>query len=193
MTDQFLSVDPNLATTDQPYVFTNDDPLNSEDPLGLKGSPGTTCVDMSTKACNAQIKSEDAAIEKAVIGSLMLGFLGLSIDATSFGVEALGAVSDNPAISVSGTAIGFVGTAVSIVGCNQGGGLACLGRDIGIVATTVGAVESVLEAYGVAPGLVSLLQGSGFTLGGATASFDLAAVIVAIHRAVVKMATRIAK
>jgi RHS repeat-associated protein len=33
-TDQFLSIDPDVATTDQPYVFTNDNPLNSTDPLG---------------------------------------------------------------------------------------------------------------------------------------------------------------
>jgi hypothetical protein len=29
-----MSIDPDVATTNQPYVFTNDDPLNSEDPLG---------------------------------------------------------------------------------------------------------------------------------------------------------------
>jgi hypothetical protein len=34
-TDQFLSVDPDLAETGQPYVFTGDDPLNATDPLGL--------------------------------------------------------------------------------------------------------------------------------------------------------------
>jgi len=34
-TDQFLSVDPDLAETGQPYAFTGDDPLNSTDPLGL--------------------------------------------------------------------------------------------------------------------------------------------------------------
>jgi hypothetical protein len=34
-TDQFLSVDPELAETGQPYAFTNDDPLNLMDPLGL--------------------------------------------------------------------------------------------------------------------------------------------------------------
>jgi hypothetical protein len=32
--DQFLSIDPDVAETVQPYVFTNDDPLNAEDPLG---------------------------------------------------------------------------------------------------------------------------------------------------------------
>jgi hypothetical protein len=34
-TSQFLSVDPIVATTDQPYVFTNDNPLNATDALGL--------------------------------------------------------------------------------------------------------------------------------------------------------------
>jgi RHS repeat-associated protein len=33
-TGQFLSIDPDVAETGQPYVFTNDDPLNAEDPLG---------------------------------------------------------------------------------------------------------------------------------------------------------------
>lgn len=39
-TDQFLSIDPNVATTNQPYVFTNDNPLNVTDPLGLSGNGG---------------------------------------------------------------------------------------------------------------------------------------------------------
>ena len=36
-TDQFLSVDPMVDSTGQPYVFANDNPLNGTDPLGLKG------------------------------------------------------------------------------------------------------------------------------------------------------------
>ena len=42
-TDQFLSVDPDLAETGQPYAFTGDDPLNATDPLGLKCKKGHTC------------------------------------------------------------------------------------------------------------------------------------------------------
>ncbi len=45
-TDQFLSVDPKVAVTNQPYVFTNDNPLNATDPLGLSGGPvvfGSPC------------------------------------------------------------------------------------------------------------------------------------------------------
>jgi hypothetical protein len=37
-TDQFLSIDPLVDQTGQPYVFTNDNPLNSTDPLGLAGT-----------------------------------------------------------------------------------------------------------------------------------------------------------
>ena len=49
-TDQFLSIDPDVATTDQPYVFTNDDPLNAEDPLGLcSGSKCSTTITVSGK------------------------------------------------------------------------------------------------------------------------------------------------
>jgi hypothetical protein len=38
-TDQFLSVDPDVADTGQPYAYTGDDPLNATDPLGLSGAP----------------------------------------------------------------------------------------------------------------------------------------------------------
>jgi hypothetical protein len=34
-TDQFLSVDPDVAETGEPYAFTGDDPLNATDPLGM--------------------------------------------------------------------------------------------------------------------------------------------------------------
>jgi RHS repeat-associated protein len=34
-TDQFLNVDPLVALTGQPYAFTEDDPINGSDPLGL--------------------------------------------------------------------------------------------------------------------------------------------------------------
>jgi hypothetical protein len=36
-TGQFLSIDPAVAVTKQPFIFANDNPLNATDPLGLKG------------------------------------------------------------------------------------------------------------------------------------------------------------
>jgi hypothetical protein len=34
-TEQFLSIDPDVAETGEPYAYTGDDPLNAADPLGL--------------------------------------------------------------------------------------------------------------------------------------------------------------
>jgi hypothetical protein len=48
-TDQFLSVDPDVAETGQPYAFTGDDPLNATDPLGLAAghlSADAECKDL---------------------------------------------------------------------------------------------------------------------------------------------------
>jgi RHS repeat-associated protein len=51
-TDQFLSVDPYVAETGQPYAFTGDDPLNGTDPLGQMftcgGQPGACAGSPST-------------------------------------------------------------------------------------------------------------------------------------------------
>jgi hypothetical protein len=41
-TDQFLSVDPDVGETGQPYAFTNDDPVNESDPLGNHGGCTTS-------------------------------------------------------------------------------------------------------------------------------------------------------
>jgi RHS repeat-associated protein len=53
-TAQFLSIDPDVAMTIQPYVFTNDDPLNEADPLGaaaaalMDGGPEALQQDAAT-------------------------------------------------------------------------------------------------------------------------------------------------
>jgi RHS repeat-associated protein len=45
-TDQFLSVDPAVATTGQPYAYSGDDPVNESDPTGDFGIhiPGIGCI-----------------------------------------------------------------------------------------------------------------------------------------------------
>jgi hypothetical protein len=62
-TDQFLSVDPKVSQTDQPYVFTNDSPLNATDPLGerIAGGNGESCISLS--ACsNPSVQARNQAI-----------------------------------------------------------------------------------------------------------------------------------
>ena len=50
VTDQFLSVDPDVIDSGQPYTFTGDDPLNATDPLGMIptcGGQAGDCVQSS--------------------------------------------------------------------------------------------------------------------------------------------------
>ena len=69
-TDQFLSIDPYFATTDQPYGFTNDNPLNFGDPLGLKiqGTGSAACnvqdngTDIGTIECNGETSGGRSAV-----------------------------------------------------------------------------------------------------------------------------------
>jgi RHS repeat-associated protein len=51
-TDQFLSIDTAVAETDQPYIYSGDDPLNSTDPLGL--SPATNALGAATTELDAR-------------------------------------------------------------------------------------------------------------------------------------------
>jgi RHS repeat-associated protein len=44
VTGQFISVDPDLNLTDQPYAFAGDDPINASDSLGLCSDRDQACV-----------------------------------------------------------------------------------------------------------------------------------------------------
>lgn len=69
-TDQFLSVDPDLAETGQPYAFTADDPLNSTDPLGLGPSNqfGQNCGGDSLSNCHETPTQESGTGQGGVSG-----------------------------------------------------------------------------------------------------------------------------
>jgi hypothetical protein len=71
-TDQFLSVDPDVAETGQPYAFTGDDPLNLVDPLGLsKGGVqgqnprGTTTAELKDQLAQAEAEVKNLAPGRA--------------------------------------------------------------------------------------------------------------------------------
>jgi hypothetical protein len=66
-TDQFLSVDPDVAETGQPYAFTGDDPLNASDPLGLDKVCEGDCESLSEQLIGtaAQTERENTAAQVA--------------------------------------------------------------------------------------------------------------------------------
>ena len=52
--DQFISIDPAVSVTGQPYTFTGDNPLNATDPLGRlrSGGSGQLCGGGPHPLCN---------------------------------------------------------------------------------------------------------------------------------------------
>jgi uncharacterized protein RhaS with RHS repeats len=57
-TDSFISVDPAVQQTNEAYVYVNDNPLNTMDPLGLAGN---MCDNTNLKKQNKCIAAEKAA------------------------------------------------------------------------------------------------------------------------------------
>jgi len=80
-TDQFLSVDLDVQTTDQPYVFTNDDPLNATDPLGLKGGVADACYAAESNSCYRQAVQ---AVKKAASTPIMKVLTNAYVSANNF-------------------------------------------------------------------------------------------------------------
>jgi hypothetical protein len=59
-TEQFLSIDPDVAETGQPYTYIGDDPLDGTDPLGLCNGPDGICRNQATGQMNMN-SSNDAS------------------------------------------------------------------------------------------------------------------------------------
>jgi uncharacterized protein RhaS with RHS repeats len=149
-TDQFLTVDPDLAQTGQAYAFTGDDPLNSTDPLGLAGAPNyaprAACGknhNLKSKACKTYRKNDPigslaklvkkhwrgevqiVGVAATITAAVATGGSSLAVEETA---EALVDTADvaskaaSTASSTTATVANVVGTGTSIVGCATGSG-----------------------------------------------------------------------
>jgi RHS repeat-associated protein len=74
-TGQFLSVDPDVAQTNQPYVFTNDDPLNGTDPLGFCW-PSSLCKAFDKVTHVADDSRHDVAGAADAVGGFVVQYKG---------------------------------------------------------------------------------------------------------------------
>jgi hypothetical protein len=65
-TDQFISVDPDVAETGQPYAFTGDDPVNKSDPSGLmvNQGPGHPIAGVSSASA---VQSDQVGVANSVL------------------------------------------------------------------------------------------------------------------------------
>lgn len=179
-TDQFLSVDPEVATTDQPYVFVNDDSLNSEDPLGMCGICNFIEGVVSTAA---PVPYLIFRVSKYVVENPM-STLGLGLDGGSLTLDITGAATDEPAVSLSGAMLGVAGTKISYDECSSKNQIACGGAIVGGLAALTGGAEAGLELYAMSPYTAQpVVQGLGL-------NFSASAVVADISGLVVKVLTK---
>jgi hypothetical protein len=114
-TDEFLNIDPKVAESNQPYVFTNDNPLNATDPLGLLGATGLTFKPCQ-RNCGPSIISVVASAAKKV-----------SVVAKAT-IDILSAAPGHRAVS---KAAGFVGGLLTIAADKNKGNLYTLADLVG--------------------------------------------------------------
>jgi RHS repeat-associated protein len=87
-TDQFLSIDPDVATTGQPYVFTNDDPLNLEDALGLSGTM-LAKGNVGFNAPSAPVKVGSSKTIKTIVDALKSSKVIQGLDLTGAAITSI--------------------------------------------------------------------------------------------------------
>jgi len=133
-TDQFLSVDAMVQTTGQPYVFTNDNPLNATDPLGQCGGwfhvicSASDFVGRALGAPGRNFVTQSKGLGLVISGALLI--VGTDSIATALVVAtALGAPEDASLIPAE---TGFVGGLI-IAGNATGFGLIATGLSEGEV------------------------------------------------------------
>jgi RHS repeat-associated protein len=150
-TDQFLSIDPDVATTNQPYVFTNDDPLNGTDPTGLFCLWGCITHGVATGFDHAR---HFVATHKVVDG-VVLGVLSV---ATGGGALVFaGALEASTATALGATALasGLGASALDERACVKGhSAVACGGFALGAAGSFAGGAGF----FGSALGLSSFTQ-----------------------------------
>jgi RHS repeat-associated protein len=124
---QFLSVDPMVDTTGQPYAFVNDNPLNSTDPLGLLGA-GYPRTDWKQ-----ELKVWNSGGLNELIG------IGLGAIASVAAVVAF--VATSPEIVLAATVVaavaGLGAEATDGVRCLSGARSACPGAILGLPGLVV--------------------------------------------------------
>lgn len=175
-TDQFLSIDPDVAETNQPYVFVNDDPLNAEDPLGQWGG-GYPRANWAQ-----EVEHWESGSVTKVIG------LGLGI--LSAGSAAVVFVASSPEVGLVAGGVSIVAgvgaESIDLKSCGSGDDASCPGAILGLP----GIVNGFLAFGPEGSGVVIASRGAGAIFGPAVAITDVIINVIESASAPAKVAPK---
>jgi RHS repeat-associated protein len=154
-TAQFLTVDPLVAQTGQPYAYTGDDPINNTDPTGLICLSAHCLVDTVSSGVNTVKGVVSAGAtwvgqHKKVVG-VGLGVVSIAtgFGAAEGGIEIAGALSaTGDQLATASAVFGTGASAIDADGCISNGVSLSNPDCYGAVAGGLGAAFGISGALG---------------------------------------------
>jgi RHS repeat-associated protein len=156
-TGQFLTVDPLVAQTNQPFSYANDDPVNGSDPSGLHD-----CGWTDPEGCVANAGADTAHFVATHKKAIEVGAgIALGVAAAATGVGAI--VEGSVLLAGVSVTAGFGASALDYGPCMSGNRAGCVGLGLGVTGAVAG-------GFGLA--------GAGLVAGGFIAADSTAAGIL---------------
>ena len=188
-TDSFISVDPDLQSTVQAYVFTNDNPLNATDPSGLfcVGFNDAICPSAGLRVGQTPTSIPGDGLPTVSLSTPPLTFqtgLGFSVTVNaSATVTIVGGRQNMPTLNVdSSGAVGVTAGGATIGAAPGRYGTALFGfasgslpfgthtYTVGGDSVTVAVTYTVSGGYFDSPGFDAYVAGSGIAVGASGAA-----------------------
>ena len=146
-TGQFLSVDPLVGVTDQPYQYVGGDPVNGSDPLGLCNIFGN-CWSEAAHAVTHVAHDVGHFVQHHWRGIVTGVGIAAGVLALATGVGAIAGVG---MLSLEAEGLGAIATGASLVSgasdlpaCIAGNDMSCVGAAGGFLSAGLGGAASFL-------------------------------------------------
>jgi RHS repeat-associated protein len=148
-TDQFISVDPDVSQTNQPYEFAGDDPLNLTDPTGLCDLLSCILLGIGIVVAVAGVLTGNEELD-AIEGGAVLGELaGAGLTANLVALEEDCAVSQDAfkcSMDALGTVLGVPSALRDMNGVNLPYWVTMVG-DLGSLAVSIAQAGGAVAPY----------------------------------------------
>ena len=176
-TQQYITVDPAVAATGQPYTYVGGDPVNAVDPLGLSWWNPTTWTAKTWATVGGVTLGVAAAVTGVGVVAEAAGIASVVADGATIGEASTGTLLLGGTAALTGGGAAYLDNGA----CASGSKAACFGRDLGLVGAAAGTI-STLGTLGPIVGIWQLeslpdavFQGLGWfsaTFGAAATVFD---------------------